>query len=670
MDVALENGSMQPLCFMVYLKSINYNLTSSNFDEDAGTRNIKPEEIMFCQDATGILDNAYPGVIRDRLGVTGWFHVTQTHIPKLFECLYWFRKYGKQFKVQQKIDGLFAKRGDRKAKHIVTQSLHTINALLIKKFLALSPEIERYETLAKNTARGFSALLDSYADAISITDDGVIIEPKDGFYVDAKNFSNLVKSQFHKENRETRMSWLETSWTSKAFGAFFGAELRRLKGWIENLYSSTQSDYTLSPAWIYRCSTLSQQRGIGYLPDSIAEYRRHSFRQTINREVERPRPDLLHLSYLGVQERLRSGGIPEMLLSREKLNDPLDSVPRDIFESSLARVEVPLKTSASVDTYVKDGGKLEDARLLLNTAIINGWKIPVRDLDTNEIIEYITVTRSSDRESDYSRPLFWISYQLFLNHWIEKDQWEYKNDYHPFLSDGKLYKPSIMDAAIVHISEPGKERNLTKSHATYAWLLTPGAKMLQSILAFLPEHKAGLLESNHEWRHQKRISALSDESNFIYDASTGKTHDDILHVFKDWTESTDYIGKMVGFFHLKSMMDYICFPSRYGRLILKTIVEPQPVTEVTTHFFYEDGINIEPVKWSGSINEGFMMGNPMTKTILHLLHDSERATSEEFLSRRGMRFRRAGKFSMTLNPARIDRTLSEADRTNILKPKF
>nr|QVU39992.1 RNA-dependent RNA polymerase [Magnaporthe oryzae narnavirus 1] len=664
MEIALENGSMQPLCFMVYLKSINHNLTGFE-SEEVSSFNIDPSEIMFCQDATGILDNCYPGLVRDRVKVTGWHHVTSKHIQKLLECLYWYRKFGKQFKAPHKVDELFRRRGERKAKHIVAQVLHTVNSLLVKKMLAFSPEIEGYESLAKKTARAFSALIDDYVDSIILTEDARIVEPTQGFYYDAKRFAGLVKANFHKEKRHDRLSWCRETFSTKAFGAFFGTELRRLHAWVESQYSSSGMDYTMSPAWIYRASVLSQARGIGYLPDAAAEFRRKAFRMTVNREVEQCDPKLLHLGYLGVQKRLRSGKLPEAVLSEDRIRTSNDKVARELFNSAMARVELPLKTSASVDTYVKDGGKLEDARRLLNKAIDNGWKIPVRDLSTHEILEYISVERSIDNDADYSRPLFWISYQLFLNHWVEKNQWS-KEDYYEFLDFGRPYQPAVMDATIVHISEPGKERNLTKSHATYAWLLTPAAKLLQGVLAFLPEHRAGLLESGHEWRHQKRISALSDESGFIYDPSTGKTRDEIVHVFKDWTESTDFIRKQVGFFHLKALMDYVEFPESYGRLILKTVVEPQPVSEVTTQIIFDDGEIVEPVKWTGAIREGFMMGNPMTKVILHLLHESERAVSELFLSRRGMVFREPSKFSMTLNPARIDREKSSSERTSIL----
>lgn len=224
-----------------------------------------------------------------------------------------------------------------------------------------------------------------------------------------------------------------------------------------------------------------------------------------------------------------------------------------------------------------------------------------------------------------------------------------------------------MDARVVHISEPGKERNLTKSHACLAWFLTPASKITQGLLAFLPEHRAGLLESNHEWRHQKRISALSDESGFVYDSATGKLQKEIRHVFKDWTESTDFISKLVGWSHLRGLLDYVGFPHSYKQLLLKTIVEPQPVVETLSRIILEDGQEIvEPVNWKGFIREGFMMGNPMTKTILHLVHVSERTIVTHFLTRKGLRFKESYKYSLFTDQARFDRQQSDANRTQYL----
>ncbi|UZC46344.1 RNA-dependent RNA polymerase [Sclerotinia sclerotiorum narnavirus 5] len=668
-EVALENGGMQPLCFLVYVRSLNRNLTGTFNDEDPA-QNINPSEIMFCQSATGIFDNSYPGKLRDATGVTGWGHVTDKSILSVMDYLYWFRKFQNQYKLNHKIREQLKLHGLRRVKHFVMQTLHTINSLIVKKLIAFSPEVEGYNSLAKHTAWAFATLFMEYCATTTITDGGLYVEPTTGFYVDTKAFSAIVKSSFHKEMRTDRLSAMSWRPSTKCFGAFFGSELRKLSAYVDTMYSSQGIDYTLSPAWIFRMTTLAQTRGIGYLPEAIAECKRQSFRMTVNRELVRVEPEITHLQAMAVKQRLTEGGIPPLILSEDRVRSrPKEE--QEKFQEIFSRIEMPLKGSASVDTFVKDGGKIEDARLLLSVARANDWKIPVRDLNSHNIVEYITIEKDSEADLEHiSRPLFWISYQLFLNHWALKGQWAME-DYYPLLDRGVEYAPGIMNTKIVHISEPGKERNLTKSHATLAWLLTPGAKLAQGTLAMLKEHRAGLLESGHEWRHQKRVSALSDESGFIYDSRTGKTYPDILHIFKDWTESTDFICKITGYTHLRTFFDFVGFPYKYGRLILKTIVEPQPVTEVTTHRTIPGEDSYEPVNWKGFIREGFMMGNPMTKPILHLVHESERAVATLFLRKRNLRSVPNYKFGMFTDQGRLDRSESSKDRTiySTLEPR-
>jgi hypothetical protein len=270
---------------------------------------------------------------------------------------------------------------------------------------------------------------------------------------------------------------------------------------------------------------------------------------------------------------------------------------------------------------------------LINLAIDNKWEIPVRDLFNHDVLETFTVERVDETSArDYVRPLFWISYTIVLNHFVNRGSYP-KQLYYCLKVNGRPFEPNPLEASIVHISEPGKERNLTKSTGYLAWFLTPASKITQDTLADLREHTAGLKESSHEWRHQKRISSLSDESHFIYDIVTGRTHGNIIHSFKDWTESTDFIGKIVGWAHLSSLMNYIGFPEGYKTLVAKAIMEPQPVREVVAYRNLEGEDDYEPVQWIGEIREGYMMGNPMTKTILHLIHVSERNIVREIVRR-------------------------------------
>jgi hypothetical protein len=306
----------------------------------------------------------------------------------------------------------------------------------------------------------------------------------------------------------------------------------------------------------------------------------------------------------------------------------------------MSNIDLDLKDSASTDHKVSQGGKLEDARLAIRRIIDYGWEVPIRSLQTNEILEILPPI-VDETDDDLNRILFWYSYQMMLN-WFAERGLMAERFYYPFiLSGGKHYSQDIVRATIVHIMEPGKVRNLVKGTGEFAWFLTPAAKILQATLALLPEHRAGLERAGHDWMHMKRTRAESDESGFIYDKSTGFTRDSVRHIFKDWTESTDFISKRVGAAHLGSLMAYVGFPKAYGEMVLRAIREPQPVREVTTYRYITDGseegsFEQEITAWNGSIVEGYMMGMPVTKVILHLIHASEREVTRVYLEKRGI----------------------------------
>jgi len=640
-----NDEALKPRCFLAYVKSLGKQLLSESEDVES----MNPNKVMFCQTHVGLFDNKYPGWLRDELRVTGWQHVKERHLEAALNSLYWFRKFSQRLKLGQLVAEAIDKLGIRQVRHVVAQAIHTINGVLIKKFMAFCPETVRYSDYAKQTAYLFRDLFRDYTHPLAYVD-GNLVEPEGLTYSELKEFLNTVKATFHGASFERRKQWLEFEFKSVSLRRIFN-EMSRLKGLTEVKYQQGV-DYTESPAWIFRCTTLCQTRVMGYLPNCIAEVKRKQFRENISRPLEIPPRENLLLIKKAVDEELSRAKVPREFLARPQWKERR---VQQQFEHAIAAVELPLKGAASVDHYVREGGKVEDARQIINLAIDNKWKIPIRDLHDHEVKEHIVLSRADTHTaSDYARPLFWISYTVILNHFVRKGF--IKADYYPLLVGDQEWNPDPMRASIVHISEPGKERNLTKSTGFLAWFLKPASKITQDTLAILPEHAAGLTASGHEWRHQKRISSLSDESHFIYDIYSGRVKDRVIHSFKDWTESTDFIGKLVGWAHLETLLTYIAFPEGYMRLVGMAILEPQPVTEVVALKNLDEEFEYVPVQWDGAIREGFMMGNPMTKTILHLIHVSERCVTRAILERLSISEVVRGPYRGLGDPVRLDRT--------------
>jgi hypothetical protein len=634
---------------MVYLKALNLNLVPRIDDYDQG---IKPAQVMFCHDSNGIMDNSYSGLMRDKLGVTSWGHLkSEPNIFRALNLLYWYRKYSKKYKIGKIISYFIELRGIPETKRVLAQTFHTVNGLLIKKFMALGPEIVGYRDLADQTARIFRELFSDYIQPVADSLDG--FSEAESVYAEIKDFLNKVKSQFHKPSREERLSWLFQNFRNRALGSFFGTEFRRLIATVNHLQSSINEDYTESLAWVFRATTFCQTRVLGYLPNHIAEIKRYQYRNTVNRPIEKLPAQMSELIYSSVVRHLDKSKIPMNLLQLPEED------PDGIMMRAISNVALDIKQSASTDSTVSEGGKIEDARKLINLALKHHWTVPVRDFNDHKITEYISIPAVDSDIESWSRPIFWISYQIVLNFWIARGKWSHE-DYHRFPVGNDEYSEDILLAKILHISEPGKERNLTKCKATYAWFLTPAGKLCQSVLANLPEHRAGLEMAAHDWMHTRRISSESEESGFIYCHKTGRLMADIVHSFKDWTESTDFISKYVGLAHLRGLMNFIGFPIKYRDLLMRTIISPQPVEEIVHHkrgAFSSDDIDSDAtiVPWTGAIREGYMMGNPITKTILHLVHVSELEIVSHYLQQRGVILERGYPLPEILDRPRIPR---------------
>lgn len=645
-DLTGEQLPLIPLCALNYIRCIGKTPCDEEF-HSGPERKIKPDEILFCTNAENILNSKYSYELRMQTLCTGWQWVDTTEkLDSALRCLYWYRKY----ETHLSLGKLLVAKDERNfkiLKRALTQTLHTVNSILVKKLLAFGSETGDYVAIARQTAMLFKELLVEYLQEPIRGLDGRYVEPTNTTYNIYKEFCGVAKMCFSGDNASARSEVLHFDFKGSALGSMFGRELKALAGTIDKELSTANNDYTNSLNFKDRMTILSQTRGMGYLPQAQAVVRQQNFREQVNRPVEKIDEEHALIIRQSIMRRLGESGVPKDIL--EHTDTPYRGVNHvgievgDLRKEIYAYANLEIKPSASVETFVKDGGRMEDARELFQLAKTNDWDIPIRSITDGHIIDYLKmceISRDEDIHLQIPRIVFWISFQLMINHWISKGEWD-ESFKHDFMIDGIPYCPGVMDARIVHISEPGKERNLTASSSIYTWVLTPGAKTIQAVLALNKEHHAGLLGSLHAWRHEKKISGENAYSHFLY-GTRGVLKDSVESYFTDFKESTDFLIKSIGFNVMLAFMNYTAFPGFYGKLILKTIVEAQPVTEVIVRDInldntMEDEFINRHIIWKGSINEGFMMGNPVTKPILHLVHDVSRKVAELLLDDKGVR---------------------------------
>nr|WGH50464.1 MAG: RNA dependent RNA polymerase [Moniliophthora roreri-associated narnavirus] len=632
---------LQPLCFLQVLKELRYDFgyqDSSVCESDvecchndfSARRSNRPrielDEIMFCPNSQSILDTGYSRPLRDRVGFDGWIAAnTPERIGALFANLYWFKF------VSDKVRNLMSKEGAsnfRVFKTCVEQALHTVNGLLCKKFLCFPCEMEGYRKLAQLTAQVFEEVMIDYLRPIGWAEPTM----ENSIFVRMKSTFKNIKRAFCSEVLEMRLQCLDLIESPGIkhckFAKFFQPSVTRLRRRISSLREKQDIDYSLSISWINSFSGLSQTRNLGYLPPWVADVKRKQFRDTVGREKVQVNRDQLHLIRALVQERLFAAKIEKHFLSTAEQQCRKD------FEEVINSIKIPLKPTASVRSTVHQGGKVEDARQLLNLAMENHWKVPVRDLATGDVEKWIQLSPQLAKEREtHEGFIFWIALQLVLN-WFATEYRIYRK-YFLDLPGQEPWIEELWRMTIVHISEPGKERNLTKTSSLLAWVLTVVSKVCQMILAYSMDHRAGLVLSAQDWMHQRRVASGSYESDWMYDRKTRKRIQGVWNGFQDWTESTDYIPRQIGGAALSAFFSYIDFPRWFSKLTLLITQRDFDVSEYT-HTEWTAGVT-EKHYYNGKVQEGFMMSMPLTKTILHLMHDVNIGAAHAILRKLGIR---------------------------------
>jgi hypothetical protein len=609
-DLLKINPDAKEICFRRFL------INTSSFEVQI-EREINPEDVMVCMNHDSIFSDRYRLDLAKTVGFSGWIHLsTIEQLIKLLNTCYWFRSQEKKKEASLSllIKKISKKFSIKKFLGIIKSVIFTINGILTKTMLVFPANTPSHARIASTTYKLFVEFLISYT-----TDVGNISETD--VYIDYKNLMDSCKVSFHNMEITNRVSWMSYEFKNAALADFFEPYLLGLYGYVSYRHSTALDDYTSSYAWFIRCAMFCQKRNVGYLPEAISQSERNEFRKLLVTKAPLRDNHTIKLVSRFLIDELKDAKVPENIFLDNKGDR------KKILDSMISHTDLTVKPTASVDHTVKQGGKIEDARILYRLAYENKWEIPIYDMESGIIRDTIVLSHKDEQEEmSYLIPIFWISFQCIINLLIDKKilNPKYKRPF-PMLNGEMYWYPKDIDSAeIVHISEPAKERNLIKSHSYLAWVLTPAAKLLQAYIAQHPSHKVGLLGASHMWEHVKRCSPKNPETGFIYNGK-GLIRPNIISFFEDWSQSTDFIDRQTGLALLKTLMDFSQFPKFYGGILQAVITLPQNVREKLSNGEY----------WRGRIYSGFMMGMPMTKVILHAHHLAEMGGVKYLLKLKG-----------------------------------
>jgi hypothetical protein len=614
---------IEEVCFLTFLRVLK-NKTEDNMD----IPEVQVDEFSFCKDSINILSHKYPRVLRDICNITGFHQISDVKtLVLILKTLYWY-KFSKInmleiFKIRNDLPFLLKS---------IKQAMYTVNGLLVKLFFIAGEFI--YKELAIKTASLFDDILIDYLRRPYYTSPQSVAEvtEKQSIMLDLKKSHKYMKTYFNSSTYERRIEALNYKFNFKSLEEFLLPIYTGIEVNLNRYFLYEGRDYTETLAWKFEFSLLVQTRSLGYLPQRVAFWQDQKYRTLISVQRENPKPEITRCIELAVKDEFADANIPTGLLTLNQFFEP------EYLEDSLKvlnTIDMPVKMAASYDTILQDGGKLEDCRQLISYAVKQNLKIPIRNLNDNKIVDYFYAKDTTS----YSKIAFWLSYELAVEYLATylavKRQPSILSEYIKMTEKDLLFSKekirNFMNAKILHIQEPLKQRNLTKSTSELTWFLTPGSKMLQEMLSKLPEHTVGLKYSSDAWKFQQRIHPSGDGGFIFHQGNILPS----AFVFSDWVEASDNIHKLIGYHHLKALMEYSGFPMAYRLMILTLIIIPQPVEEVLLNY------SSEKILFRGFIRNGYMMGNPVTKSILHLLHVSELNLARKYnYDRYGVNYKR------------------------------
>jgi hypothetical protein len=597
----------------------------------------KKEELAICYNSYSVLSERYPVAIKNKTGTKGWDNILNIDsLMKTFDKLYWFKKYDQKQKrnLRKKFSQYIEKKGIETLKILLKHTLHTINNMFIKTFLALPADCDSYDHYYDSTRKIFPILMEEYMRPVK---EIIMVksERDKSLYIEIKEYFKRWKRLFHSNDVMQRYSIFTYVFRSRVLRLFMYPFIKGLKQRIDRFYSDTLVDYTESPSWYAVGGIMSVTRILGYLPRYIKVSNLLKYLKDMEEKVMIEPSQRLELCrglayYLKKNEHtLRSGYAKDLFQSKYRVKHITD----DLKEKVIKNLTFDLKGSASLTQKVSDGGKLEDARLLLKMARDNNWKIIIRDLeDGTPIKEFYYKDKADDINDEYQLVIYWLSFQLTINSMYihHKDEY-YKKYYVPYMvkddkGDEKEYLPQLNDCEIITIDESGKARLLIKSQSTLVWALSIYNKIVQNVLAILPDHKVGLSGAGHAWKHYQRMGAFSEESNFMYDSKV-KNDDynvvkkNVFQCYQDWTEATDNFDPLVSLNLLMVFNSFIGLPKFWSNLNIIAATRPAKYTCTIKY-------NIATTILTGLFQKGMMMGNPVTKTVLHLMHSAAQGAAE------------------------------------------
>jgi len=449
------------------------------------------------------------------------------------------------------------------------EMLKTVDGIFTQRYLCYPEEVWTWERFDLFTLGNISFLIgDEFLDGV-LTTEGASINTA---YSQLKASRKWFKEAAHRGNLEhalANMAERPSHWCRQ----------------FVNVWKRANTE--VGPRRTYVIGILSQTRGCGTPPPVVVLQSKVDFLKAIT--LERP-----------AMSPTQRG------LMRAALNEVLNELDDSAFTGLATKSRITVSTSSSWEKTRKEGGTIEAAREILASLPI-GEGVPIRDLNTGRIEMY----KDKSSFDSTGEVVFWLA----LDHVLRSPTRELKY------------------AFLTMVKEPGKARTVTKARACLKIVLDLVNKLVSSPLEKgVRSSTSGMGKANHGWNLFCRL--MSDEVKdmvFSLDSREEDAYEGYVErtdTFKalymsstDYKNATDLMRLEVGSDLGQAWMRKCGIPPVLRGIVQKTCYEPREV------FFHASGVmnnygvprpEMGPNIRSALMVGGVLMGDPITKVVLHL----------------------------------------------------
>jgi len=373
---------------------------------------------------------------------------------------------------------------------------------------------------------------------------------------------------------------------TRSFKSQGEAWARTLPGPLYYLYHlAKEVDKYSEVRYIQAIGILNQTRGVGKPPPLVTLQSKKKFLDTVRIP---PQPFSKTMK-----------GLVDCALVKVDL-----SIPEEVFTGLTTKARIQVLTTACLEKTRQEFGTLATISEMVQRGL-TGARVPIMDLETGIVTERRTLTQCTTGEY-----VFWAS----LDHCLHTSPDELRNVF------------------VTVVKEPGKSRTVTKSMAAVKIVLDLVHRICAYPLTKLESSESGMGKSSHAWEFFKSFfkEGIKEHVFDINKKTETKLEDSTLEEisFKSiFVSSTDY----------ETATDFLQFDiaERLANFWMSKCGIPKVLQGfVNCISFRSRNIYFQATNLLGDIGEptdkpgvrrirsvrGILMGDPMTKIILHLVN--------------------------------------------------